>query len=60
VVWPDAEGQLGRFFQRLTVTHATRWVRAKRRLGYGHVYQGRFKSFPVCGARGSVRARSMS
>ncbi|HVU89657.1 MAG TPA: hypothetical protein VHD36_20175, partial [Pirellulales bacterium] len=47
VVWPDAEGQLGRFFQRLTVTHATRWVRAKRRLGYGHVYQGRFKSFPV-------------
>jgi putative transposase len=37
----------GLFFQRLTVTHATRWVRAKRRLGYGHVYQGRFKSFPI-------------
>ena len=31
VVWPDADDQLGLFFQRLTVTHATRWVRAKRR-----------------------------
>ena len=44
VVWPESDGQLARFFQRLTVT---RWTRAKRRVGYGHVYQGRFKSFPV-------------
>jgi len=47
VVWPEADGELAPFFQRLTVTHATRWTRAKRRLGYGHVYQGRFKSFPI-------------
>lgn len=47
VVWPEADDQLASFFQRLTVTHATRWARAKRRVGYGHVYQGRFKSFPV-------------
>ena len=47
VVWPTAAGELGRFFQRLTVTHATRWQRHRRRVGYGHVYQGRFKSFPV-------------
>lgn len=47
VVWPEEDGQLAAFFQRLTVTHATRWTRAKRRVGYGHVYQGRFKSFPV-------------
>jgi putative transposase len=47
VVWPTEQGQLGRFFQRLTVTHATRWQRHRRRVGYGHVYQGRFKSFPV-------------
>jgi putative transposase len=47
VVWPEEDDQLARFFQRLTVTHATRWTRAKRRVGYGHVYQGRFKSFPV-------------
>jgi putative transposase len=47
VVRPTAAGELGRFFQRLTVTHATRWQRNRRRVGYGHVYQGRFKSFPV-------------
>jgi putative transposase len=47
VAWPEADGQLAAFFQRLTVTHATRWARAKRRVGLGHVYQGRFKSFPV-------------
>jgi len=46
VVWPEEDGQLGLFFQRLSVTHATRWSRSKRRVGYGHVYQGRFKSFP--------------
>lgn len=26
VVWSDANGQLGLFFQRLAVTHATRWA----------------------------------
>ena len=33
--------------QRLTVTHVTRWQKNRRRVGQGHVYQGRFKSFPV-------------
>ena len=47
VVWPEDDGQLATFLQRLTVTHVTRWARAKLRVGYGHVYQGRFKSFPV-------------
>lgn len=47
VVWPERDGQLAAFFQRLGVTHVTRWARAKGRVGYGHVYQGRFKSFPV-------------
>lgn len=47
VVLPSSAGVLGRFFQRLTVTHANRWQRHRRRVGYGHVYQGRFKSFPV-------------
>ena len=27
--------------------HTQRWQRAKQRVGYGHLYQGRFKSFPV-------------
>jgi putative transposase len=47
LVWPKADGQLAAFFQRLTVTHANRWQRHRHRVGYGHVYQGRFKSFPV-------------
>jgi putative transposase len=33
--------------QRLTVRHVTRWQRHRKQVGYGHVYQGRFKSFPV-------------
>jgi putative transposase len=47
VVWPESDSDLGAFFQRLTVTHAARWQRSRQRVGLGHVYQGRFKSFPV-------------
>jgi putative transposase len=47
VLWPKADGDLAAFMQRLTVTHVTRWQRHKKQVGYGHVYQGRFKSFPV-------------
>src|SRR5436189_624304 len=42
VVWPAADGQLGRFMQRLTVTHVRRW-HAHRHTdedGGGHLYQG--------------------
>src|SRR5579872_5615658 len=46
VLWPKEDGDLAAFMQRLTVTHVTRWQRHKKRVGYGHVYQGRFKSFP--------------
>ena len=47
VLWPERDGDLAAFMQRLTVTHVTRWQKHKRRVGEGHVYQGRFKSFPV-------------
>jgi putative transposase len=47
VLWPEHDGQLAEFMQRLTVTHVTRWHRHHGRVGEGHVYQGRFKSFPV-------------
>jgi len=47
VVWPEKDRELAPFFQRLTVTHAVRWQKHRRRVGYGHVYQNRFKSFPV-------------
>jgi putative transposase len=47
VLWPENDGDLRVFMQRLTVTHVTRWQRPRRQVGSGHVYQGRFKSFPV-------------
>jgi putative transposase len=48
-LWPENEGDLSAFLQRLTNTHTQRWQRAKNKVGYGHLYQGRFKSFPVEG-----------
>jgi putative transposase len=47
VLWPKGDGDLAAFMQRLTVTHVTRWQRHRHVIGEGHVYQGRFKSFPV-------------
>lgn len=47
VLWPRADGELGAFLQRLSITHARRWQEHRRVVGTGHVYQGRYKSFPV-------------
>ena len=47
VVWPEHCGQLTDFFRRLSRTHAVRWRVSRRTVGYGHLQQGRFKSFPV-------------
>ena len=47
VLWPERDGQLARFMQRLTITHVRRWVEHRRRVGWGSVYQGRYKSFAV-------------
>ena len=49
VVWPKrGQGeQVSDFFRWLTTTHAQRWHAHHGTAGMGHVYQGRFKSFPV-------------
>jgi putative transposase len=47
VVRPAAKGQVSEFFRRLTVTHTMRWHAYYGTGGSGHLYQGRFKSFPV-------------
>ena len=47
VLWPRADGELGRFMQRLTTAHVRRWQAHYHSDGLGHLYQGRFKSFPV-------------
>lgn len=47
VVWPKADGQVTDYFRWLAHARAMRWRAAHRTVGYGHLYQGRFKSFPV-------------
>jgi putative transposase len=47
VVWPNKDDQVTNFFRWLTHTHAMRWRVAHDTVGYGPLYQGRFKSFPV-------------
>ena len=47
VVRPTNKGQMSLFFRWLTLTHAMRWRVAHRSVGYGHLYRGRFKAFPV-------------
>ena len=44
---PTEDGQLGRFMHRLTMTHTRRWQEHYMEVRTGHLYQGRFKSFPV-------------
>jgi putative transposase len=47
LVWPRKDGELSRFVGWLSLTHTQRWHAQRRSTGSGHVYQGRFKSFPV-------------
>src|SRR5206468_1876018 len=47
VPWPRRDGELTEFFRWLTHTHAMRWRVSHQTVGYGPLYQGRFKSFPV-------------
>jgi len=47
VLWPERDGDLGAFMQKLTIMHVRNWQENRRRVGYGHLYQSRYKSFPV-------------
>ena len=47
VVRPKADGEMSRFAQWLTLTHTQRYHIHHHSAGEGHLYQGRFKSFPV-------------
>ena len=47
LLWPDADDQLSDFMKWLTVTHTQCWHGAHGTYGMGHIYQGRFKSFPI-------------
>jgi putative transposase len=47
LLWPRADGDLSQFMRWLTLTHTQRWHAQHQTAGTGHVYQGRFRSFPV-------------
>ncbi len=47
VLWPGHDEDLSAFMQQMTNTHVKRWKEHFHETGYGHLCQGRFKSFPV-------------
>ena len=49
VLWPRTDTELSAFMAWLTTTHSKRWHAHRRTAGIGHVYQGRYKAFPVSG-----------
>jgi putative transposase len=47
LLWPEQDGQLSDFMRWITLTHTQRYHAAHGTTGIGHLYQGRYKSFPV-------------
>jgi len=47
VLYPEYEGEIKKFMHWLTLTHTQRWHAKTNTVGYGHLYQGRYKSFIV-------------
>jgi putative transposase len=47
VLFPETDGELTAFMRRLAHTHTQRWHAFHHTAGTGHLYQGRFKSFPI-------------
>ena len=47
VLWPKNDGDLSGFMKWITVTHSHRWHKSHATVGMGHLYQGRYKSFPI-------------
>ena len=45
VFYPALDNQIGQFMQWFTLTHTKRHHTSKDTTGYGHLYQGRYKSF---------------
>jgi len=49
VLWPRTDTELPEFVKWLSLTHTQRWHAHYHSSGTGHLYQGRYKSFPVQG-----------
>jgi putative transposase len=46
-LWPKNDRDLAASMQQLTNTHVKRWKEHRHEIGHGHLYQGRYKCFPV-------------
>ncbi len=47
LVWPRQDGDLSSFMRWVTLTQTQRYHSSHGTVGIGHLYQGRYKSFPV-------------
>ena len=47
LLWPRGDGDLSRFMRWVTLTQTQRYHASHGTVGIGHLYQGRYKSFPV-------------
>ncbi len=47
ILWPLSDGDLSRWLRWVTNTHTQRYHAHYHTSGTGHIYQGRFKSFPI-------------
>src|SRR5438552_2458296 len=47
VLWPERDGELTAFLRWLTHTHTQRWHAHYHSAGTGHLYQNRFRAFPI-------------
>jgi putative transposase len=47
LLWPQGDGDLSNFMRWVTLTHTQRYHTSHGTVGIGHLYQGRYKSFPV-------------
>ena len=47
LLWPRGDDDLPVFMRWVTLTHVQRYHTSHATIGMGHLYQGRYKSFPV-------------
>lgn len=44
IIKTKINGEMGQFMKRITLTYTQRWHRKHKTVGYGHLFQGRYKS----------------
>jgi putative transposase len=49
IIYTKFDGEMGRFMKWLTLTYTQRWHKKHQTIGYGHLFQGRYKSVLIAG-----------